>query len=295
MRIAIIGANGQLGTDLVRVFGEDPSFEAIPLTHKDLDVTVPETLKGLKELKPDVIINTAAYVRVDDAELYPEKAFAVNAVGALNVARIASEIGAINVYISTDYVFDGTKGEPYTEDDVPNPRNVYGASKLAGEILTRNYSSKHYIIRVASLYGKAGASGKGGNFIEWVIEKARKGEELKIVDDQLMSPTYTMDVARTLKEFLKIQPGFGVYHMVNDGFCSWYEFTRAIFEILGWDVEVKPIKSGELKRLARRPRFSALKNEKLENLGLKMPHWKEALGEYLKEKGYLQTFLEGQG
>ncbi|CAB50092.1 dTDP-4-dehydrorhamnose reductase [Pyrococcus abyssi] len=283
MRVAVIGANGQLGTDLVEVFGE----EAIPLTRKDLDVTDFESLKILKELKPEVIINTAAYVRVDDAELYPEEAFKVNAIGALNVARIANEIGAINVYISTDYVFDGAKGEPYTEEDIPNPINVYGASKYIGEIFTRNYSKKYYIIRVASLYGKAGARGKGGNFVEWVIKKANKGEELRIVNDQFMSPTYTKDVARTLRELLRLRPSFGVYHMVNEGYCSWYEFTRAIFEILGWDVRVKPINSSELKRLAKRPKFSALKNEKLEKIGLKMKHWKEALGEYLKEKGYL--------
>ncbi|NJE79469.1 dTDP-4-dehydrorhamnose reductase, partial [Thermococcus sp. GR4] len=207
--------------------------------------------------------------------------------GALNIARIASEIDAINVYISTDYVFDGEKGEPYTEDDVPNPINVYGASKYAGEIFTRNYSTKYYIIRVASLYGKAGASGKGGNFVEWIIEKAKRGEELRIVDDQFMSPTYTMDVARTLKKFLKIQPEWGVYHMVNEGYCSWYEFTKAIFEILGWDVEIKPIKPSELNRLARRPRFSALENKKLRGIGFKMPNWREGLREYLGEKGYL--------
>ncbi|ALM76383.1 dTDP-4-dehydrorhamnose reductase [Thermococcus barophilus] len=283
MRVAVIGANGQLGTDLVEVFGK----EAIPLTHKDLDVTDFESLKILKELKPDVIINTAAYVRVDDAELYPEKAFQVNAVGALNVAKIANEIDAVNVYISTDYVFDGTKGKPYIEEDVPNPINVYGLSKYAGEIFTKNYSGRYYIIRVASLYGKAGASGKGGNFVEFMIQKAKKGENIRVVKDMFMSPTYTKDVARTLKKFLELKPEFGVYHMVNEGYCSWYEFTRAIFEILGWDVEVKPIKSSELKRLAKRPQFSALKNEKLEKLGLKMRHWREALGEYLKEKGYL--------
>ncbi|MPW38618.1 dTDP-4-dehydrorhamnose reductase [Thermococcus sp. 101 C5] len=282
MRVAIIGANGQLGSDLVEVFGEDSSFEVIPLTHADLDVTVPETLEILKELKPDVIINTAAYVRVDDAELYPEKAFQVNAIGALNVARVTSEIDAVNVYISTDYVFDGTKGEPYTEEDIPNPLNVYGLSKYAGEIFTKNYSKRYYIIRVASLYGKVGARGKGGNFVEFMIQKARNKEELRVVDDMFMSPTYTKDVARTLKKFLELMPGFGVYHMVNEGFCSWYEFTKAIFEILGWEVDVKPIKSEELKRFAKRPQFSALKNEKLRRLNLKMRSWKEALTEYLK-------------
>ena len=283
MKVAIIGANGQLGTDLVEVFGE----EAIPLTHRDLDVTDFESLKILKELKPDVIINTAAYVRVDDAELYPDKAFAVNAIGALNVAKIANDLNSINIYISTDCVFDGTKGEPYTEKDTPNPINVYGVSKYAGEIFTRNYSKRYYIIRVASLYGKAGARGKGGNFVEWVIERAKRREELKIVSDQVMSPTYTKDVARTLKEFLELKPEFGVYHMVNGGHCSWYEFTRKIFEILGWDVKVKPIKSNELKRFARRPRFSALRNEKLEKLGLKMKRWEVALKEYLEQKGYV--------
>ena len=283
MKIAVIGANGQLGSDLVEVFGE----EAIPLTHKDLDVVDFESLKILKELKPDAIINTAAYVRVDDAELYPEKAFQVNAIGALNVAKIANEIDAINVYISTDYVFDGIKREHYTEEDNPNPLNVYGLSKYAGEIFTRNYSTKYYIIRVASLYGKAGASGKGGNFVEFMVQKAKNGEEIKVVDNMFMSPTYTKDVARMLKKFLELRPEFGVYHMVNEGYCSWYEFTKAIFEILGWEVEVKPIKSSELKRLAKRPQFSALKNKKLEELGLKMRLWREALGEYLGEKGYL--------
>ncbi|WP_297555936.1 dTDP-4-dehydrorhamnose reductase [Thermococcus sp.] len=287
MRVAVIGANGQLGTDIVEILKEDSSFEVIPLTHKDLDVTIPETLKVLKELKPDVIINTAAYVRVDDAELYPMKAFAVNAIGALNVARISREIGAINVYISTDYVFDGEKEEPYTEDDVPNPINVYGTSKYAGEIFTRNYSDKYYIIRVASLYGKAGAKGKGGNFVNWIIERARRDEELRIVDDQFMSPTYTMNVAKTLKEFLKLKPEFGVYHMVNKGYCSWYEFAKAVFEILGWDVELKPIKPSELNRLARRPKFSALENRELHKIGLKMPGWREGLKEYLNEKGWL--------
>jgi len=287
MRIAVIGANGQLGSDLVEVFGKD-GFEVVPLTHRDVDVTVPESLKVLEEIKPDVIINTAAYVRVDDAEIHPEKAFAVNAIGALNVARIAEGIGAINVYISTDYVFDGEKGSPYVEEDAPNPINVYGTSKLAGEIFTRNYSSRHYIIRVASLYGKAGASGKGGNFINWVIERARKGERLRVVDDQVMSPTHTLDVARTLAKLLKVQPEPGVYHVVNEGYCSWYEFTKAIFEILGWDVEVEPIKSSELKRLARRPRFSAMENKKLHNLGLRIENWGIALRGYLTHNYYLE-------
>jgi len=142
VKVAILGATGQLGSDLVETFGED----AIPLTRRDLDVTDPESFKILNELEPEVIINTAAYVRVDDAEVEVEKAFQVNAIGALNVAKACNELNAINVYISTDYVFDGAKGELYEEDDVPNPINVYGMSKYAGEVFTRNYSKKYYII-----------------------------------------------------------------------------------------------------------------------------------------------------
>jgi len=284
MKVAIIGANGQLGSDLVKAFGED----AIPLTHEDLDVTEFESLKILKDLKPDVIINTAAYHKTDECEENPEKTFLVNSVGARNVALISKEIGAINVYISTDYVFDGTKGEPYTEEDVPNPMNVYGISKYAGELLIKYITDKHYIIRVSSLFGVAGASGKGGNFVETMIKLAKAGREINVVNDIVMSPTYTRDAALAIKEILEKRLPYGIYHVTNDGFCTWYEFTRAIFEILGWDVEVKPIKASELKRLAKRPMFSALKNEKLEKLGLKMRHWRDALRDYLKEKGYIQ-------
>lgn len=234
MKVAILGANGQLGSDLVEVFGD----EAIPLTHQNLDVTDLESVKILYELKPEVVINTAAYVRVDEAEVEVEEAFRVNAMGALNVAKVCNELNAINEYISTDYVFDGIKGEPYEENDIPNPLNVYGLSKYAGELFTMNYSQRHYIVRVASLYGKAGASGKGGNFVEFMIQKAKNGEEFRVVDDQFMSSTYTKDVAVMFKKFLAMKLAFGVYHMVNDGTCNWYTFTRAIFKILGWDLDL---------------------------------------------------------
>jgi dTDP-4-dehydrorhamnose reductase len=281
MKVAIIGANGQLGSDLVEVFGE----EAIPLTHRDLDVTDLESLKILNELRPEVVINTAAYVRVDDAEVEVEKAFRVNSIGVLNVAKACDELNTVNVYIGTDYVFDGAKVAPYEEEDVPNPVNIYGLSKYAGEIFTRNYTRKHYVIRLASLYGHAGARGKGGNFVDFMIQRAKNGEEITVVDDSFMCPTYTKDVTVTLKRFLETEPAFGVYHMVNEGYCSWYEFTKEIFTILDMDVKVKTITSSELKRLARRPVFSALKNKKLEDLGLRMRNWKGALKDYLIEKG----------
>ncbi len=276
MQIAIIGANGQLGSALVDTFEN-----AIPLTHEDMDITKFDSLKILKKINPDVIINTAAYVRVDDAEIYPEKAFAVNSIGALNVAKIASEIDAVNIYISTDYVFDGKKGNPYTEVDLPNPINVYGLSKYAGEIFTQNYSKKYYIIRVASLYGRGGARGKGGNFVEWIINKAKRKEPLKIVNDQIMSPTYTVDVAKTLKKLIELEPEYGVYHMTNSGYCSWFEFAREILETINCNIPLEPITSSDLNRLAQRPPFSALQNAKLKKLGLQLPHWKVALKRFL--------------
>jgi len=287
VKVAIIGASGQLGSDLVKVFGE----EAFPLTRRELDVTNPESMKILNELMPEVIINTAAYVRVDDAEVEVEKAFQVNAIGALNIAKVCNELNAVNVYISTDYVFDGAKGAPYSENDIPNPINVYGLSKYTGEIFTRNYSKRYYIVRAASLYGKAGARGKGGNFVDFMIQRAKNGEEIRVVDDTFMSPTCTRDVSIMLKRLLDldlaIKPEFGVYHVVNEGYCNWYDFTREIFNILGWDAQnqITPIKSSELKRLARRPVFSALQNKKFDDIGLRMRDWKEALKDYLIEKG----------
>ena len=284
--IAVIGANGQLGSDIIKEF--EKTVEIIPLTHNDIEITDPESCRVLKETRPEIVINCAAYVRVDDCEIYPNQAFNVNAIGAYNIARVCEEMNAVNIYISTDYVFDGTKGKPYSENDFPNPINIYGLSKFAGEIATANYFSKHYIIRVASLYGVKGARGKGGNFVETIVEKAKKGEELRIVDDIIMSPTYTKEVAMALKKFIKTMPEFGIYHMVNEGYCSWFEFAKEILTLTNLNAEIKPVKSEEIKRLAKRPKFSALKNEKIEKLGINMRNWREALRDYLTEKGYLQ-------
>ncbi len=286
MKVLIIGSKGQLGTDLCQAL---QGVEIIPLTHADLEIANLDTVKNaFNEHQPDVVINTSAFVRVDDAEVEVEKAFQVNAIGALNVAKVCKELSAVNIYISTDYVFDGKKETPYLEDDTPNPINVYGLSKYAGELFTKNYSEKHYIIRVASLYGRAGAKGKGGNYVDFIIQKAKTKEEIKVVDEIFMNPTYTKDVSRMIYKLLKINPEFGVYHMVNEGYCSWYEFTKEIFSILGWEINITPIHSNKLNRLAKRPVFSALENNKLVKLGLSMRLWQEALKDYLIEKGWLK-------
>lgn len=288
MKIVIIGANGQLGFDLVRVFN-DTEHEVVSLTHADIDVTeLKSSEEILKTIQPEVIINCAAYVRVDDAEDFPDKAFAVNAIGARNVARISRDLDAILMHISTDYIFDGRKTQPYTEDDVPNPLNVYGNSKLAGEYFVRNNLERYYIIRSSSLFGAAGASGKGGNFVETMIKKARNGEEIRVVNDMVMSPTYTIEAARMIRDILLEKLPFGVYHAANRGYCSWYNFTRAIFKILDIDANLSPTKTNILQSEARRPMFSPLMSVKLKNYGLEMERWDAALKKYLIEKGYVK-------
>jgi len=284
MRIVVIGSTGQLGTDLMKVLGTD--HEVIGLTHSDIEATDYNSCLILKKFDPDVIINTAAFHKTDLCEDEPLKTFSVNALGAKNVAVISKEIDAACVFISTDYVFDGTKNEPYTEDDVPNPINTYGISKLAGELYTR-WNPKHYVVRVASLFGVAGASGKGGNFVETMIKKAKSGEVIRVVDDMWMSPTYTRDAATAIKKILELELPFGVYHVTNQGFCTWFQFAKEIFNQLDLNPVLEPIKTEELKMKAKRPRFSALKSIKLPKYGIHMREWKEALYDYLVEKGHL--------
>ncbi|MCZ7401596.1 MAG: dTDP-4-dehydrorhamnose reductase [Candidatus Methanoperedens sp.] len=287
MKITIIGANGQLGYDLVRTF-KDTVHEIVPLTHADIDVAdLSSSRKMLEKIQPDIVINCAAYVRVDDAEDFPDKAFAVNALGARNIALICKDMDADLVHLSTDYVFDGRKKNPYTEDDIPDPVDVYGTSKLAGEYFVKNIVENHYIIRSSSLFGIAGASGKGGNFVETMIKKARNNEEIKVVDDMIMSPTYTRDGAEMIRKILEKDLPFGVYHAANGGQCSWYEFAVAIFNILGMETNLSPTKTDIFRSKARRPMYTPLVNMKLNNYGLEMESWEVALRNYLIEKEYL--------
>jgi dTDP-4-dehydrorhamnose reductase len=284
MKIAIIGSTGQLGTDLVKILQNE--HEVIGLTHKDIEVSDYKSCLILKELKPEVIINTAAFHKTDQCEEEPLKTFSVNTIGAKNVATISKEINAITVYISTDYVFDGSKTEPYTEEDTPNPINTYGISKLAGEFYTKQ-NPKHYIIRVASLFGIAGASGKGGNFVETMIKKALNKEVINVVDDMWMSPTYTKDAALIIKKILEANIPYGIYHATNKGYCTWFQFAQEIFKLTGLTPIIKPIKTDQLQMKAKRPRFSALESIKLPKYGIQARRWEEALHEYLIEKGYL--------
>jgi len=284
MKITIIGSTGQLGTDLMKTLKHE--HEVKGLTHQDIEVTDYNTCLILKKHHPDVIINTAAFHKTDQCEEEPLKTFSVNAIGAKNIATISEEIEAITIFISTDYVFNGSKDTPYTEDDTPTPINTYGISKLAGELYTKQ-NPKHYILRLASLFGVAGASGKGGNFVETMITKAKKNEPINVVDDMWMSPTYTKDAATTIKKIIELKLPFGIYHATNQGYCTWFQFAKEIFKLSGLNPALTPIKTEQLKMKARRPRFSALKSIRLPKYGIQMREWKQALHDYLIEKEHI--------
>ena len=279
MKIGIIGSEGQLGYDLMNVFGSS----ALGFDIKDLDIRkFNRCQKLLKDL--DLVVNCAAYVKVDDCESNWQEALGVNALGARNVALACKQINAKLMYISTDFVFDGEKKDCYQEEDVPNPINVYGASKYLGEIFVKNCLSQHYIVRTSSLYGTRGAKGKGENFIDTITKSGKQGKCLEVVDDIYMSPTYTKDLAGMVGEIVENDLPFGIYHISNKGSCSWFEFAKNILKVSGINRQIKPIKSKDFAGRARRPKSTVLANTKIESLGFKMRTWEKALEEFIGER-----------
>ena len=288
MRTVVIGSSGQLGQDLMEALGDD----AVGLAHADIDVTDGVGVSRiLRDHRPDWVINTAAFHRVDDCELNPTLAFAVNATGAANVARAADEIGAGVVFYSTDYVFGGEgrpRHDPHTESSLPDPYNVYGISKLAGERMVMNANPRHLVIRSAGLYGTA-TSRKGWTFPELMVTKGRSDGWVKVVTDQALSPTYTHDLATTTKALME-QEARGLFHLTNEGECSWFEFAQATFDIAGVAVNMEPTTTLTGERRARRPPYSALASERLAATGVPpLRPWREALEHYLNAKGFIET------
>lgn len=287
MRIALLGANGQLGQDVDRVFSED-GHQVLRLGRSEMDALDSSLDLASKFENVDVIINCTAYTRVDDAEGNVGAAHAINAVFPTRLAQAAKQLGRPLVHYSTDYVFDGTSNTPYRESDPAKPINVYGLSKLAGEAGIEAYCEKALVLRVSSLFGIAGSSGKGGNFIETMIGLGRKGTPLKVVNDQRMAPTHTLDVARATLELLNKHSPYGLYHASGTGACTWYEFAKCIFELTGIGASVEPIPASSYKTPARRPTMSVLDNRKLASL-CTMPHWSESLASYLRLKNHLSS------
>jgi len=283
-RILVIGAKGMLGKDLVKILrtssavGQDMGWEVLEWDIDEIDIQEEDsTVTQIENIRPDVVINLAAYTDVDGCESREEKAFAVNAEGMRHVALGALRCHAKVVYLSTDYIFDGKKREPYLEDDPPHPLSVYGRSKLKGERYLRDMVEDAVVVRTQWLYGKYGK-----NFVTSILRQGREKKVLSIVDDQVGSPTYTIDLSRAIS--VLIQRGLrGVFHVANSDRCTWYAFGQEILKLSGMGgVKVVPISSEELGRPAIRPSYSVLSTEKLKReTGVSLRPWAEALKEYL--------------
>jgi len=282
MTTLVIGAGGQLATELQEAFKDR---RLVALRHTDLEVTDrAQVREAFDTYRPDLVLNTAAYHRVDECEDFPERAFAVNAVAIRNLAIAAKEIGAVVVHFSTDYVFDGRLRCPYREIDLPGPLSVYAASKLAGEYFVRAILERYFVIRTCGLYGNAGSREKGGNFVEMMLRLATEGREIRVVGDQVLTPTSARELARKTRQLVETGQ-YGLYHITNDGECSWYQFAQAIFELAGLRPRLSETTSAAYGSRANRPAYSVLDNAKLRSLGLDdLRDWREALKEYLANR-----------
>ncbi|MEK9132539.1 MAG: dTDP-4-dehydrorhamnose reductase [Patescibacteria group bacterium] len=273
MRILLLGKNGMLGQALFNELVQDNDVHGY--SHADCDITNPKKLeKVIKDMRPEVVINATGYTQVDKAEIEKDAAFAVNAVAVGHLCKILAKTAVPLVHFSTDYVFDGTKTGGYEESDPMSPISIYGASKAEGEKEILNNLKNFFLIRTAWLYGSGGR-----NFVDAMIGLSSRKQPIKVVNDQFGNPTLTTDLANAISRLLKTK-NYGIYHLVNDGSCSWYDFTLEIFHQLGLPQEVIPITSEELARPAKRPKNSILINSKFP----KLRPWKEALSQYLEHK-----------
>jgi dTDP-4-dehydrorhamnose reductase len=283
LKVLLLGANGQLGTDLRRVFNFRGD-QVNPLTRKDLDVRHRDAVFArIAEAQPDVVVNTAAFHNVELCEEQPADSFEMNATGARTLAQACDRTGCALVHFSTDFVFDGRKRKPYTEEDLPCPLSVYAASKLSGEHLIASVFERYFIVRTCGLYGVTGSKGRGGNFVEKMLTKATAGQAIRVVDDQVLTPTYTADLAEAVASLVKTGQ-YGLYHITNEGECSWYTFAREIFELEGTKADLAPISSREFSSPVRRPPYSVLSKNKLKALGICMPVWQDGLARYLRAR-----------
>lgn len=291
MKIVVTGATGQLGTEVVSALAGE-QVDAFGRLELDLcDFVYSRT--RISGIRPDAVVNAAAFTRVDDCENEPERAFWVNTYAVRNLAQVCADVGCVLVHVSTDYVFDGMKTTPYTEDDPPNPLSVYGTSKLAGEYFVRTLVPRHYVIRTSGLYGKAGAASRRGNFVETMLRLADEKQPIRVVDGHVLTPSWARDVARKIIDLLRTDR-FGLYHVTNAGHCSWFDFARAIFALAGVTPHVLPATTDATG--ARRPRYSVLAHARLAAMGADdLPSWQEALAAYLRERGRLASPATGRG
>ena len=279
MKIILLGAKGQLGKEFRNFLLGKEDVELYSFSHNELDILdLRKLINKFQEISPNVVINCAAYTKVDQAEKEQALAYQVNVIGAKNVSFASFKVNAKVIYFSTDYVFDGMKGEPYNEFDKPNPISVYGKSKLFGETYTKEHNPNHLILRISWLYGI-----NGSNFVKTIIRLAKEKGELRVVNDQIGIPTYTLDVVRQTWKLIQ-EDSVGLYHSSNFGQTTWFEFAKRIIEKLNLNSKVVPIKTEEFPSLAKRPKFSVLENYllELENKNI-MRKWEEAFDEFVEK------------
>ena len=283
MKILITGSKGQLGLELVKQLKIKGLYKIIDTDRDELDIVdIDNVNEVILSNKPDVVINCAAHTAVDLCETDIENAYKINAIGPRNLAIACEKINAKFVQVSTDYVFDGNIDRPYREDDNTCPNSIYGSSKLMGENFTKEFCSRHFIVRTAWLYGN------GNNFVRTMLKLPGTNKEINVVNDQFGSPTSTVDLAKAIIELIHTEH-YGTYHGTCEGKCSWYDFAQKIFDIRNIDIKVNPVTSEEYKRAASRPAYSVLDNFMLKLVGLNsFRNWEDALIEYLNE----ETFLE---
>jgi dTDP-4-dehydrorhamnose reductase len=277
LKVLVAGASGQLGQALVKQLGERLVWSG---GREDLDVTdAAAVFARLQAVRPDVVVNASAYNKVDAAQDDPESAFLANAVGPVNLARACAELGARFVHVSTDYVFDGTKTAPYLEDDVPRPRSVYGLSKRAGELNVLSLGQAALIVRTSGVLGAGGSRAKGGSFVERILDRARRGEALRVVNDQVFAPTYAPDLAAALLALVEAGTQ-GIVHVTNTGSCTWHALAQQALREAGLPATVEPIASTDLGLKAPRPPYSVLSTTRYRSLGLPaLRPWQDALAE----------------
>jgi dTDP-4-dehydrorhamnose reductase len=284
MKFAVIGAAGQLGRDLCPRLAGD----VLPLDRTRADLTNPDLLRAtLTEPRPDAVVNCAAYNFVDKAESEAEAAFAVNAWGVRQLARVCRQLDCTLVHFSTDYVFglDARRSTPYQVTDAPGPLSVYAMSKLAGEYAVRAECPKHFVIRTCGLYGVWGSGGKGGNFVETMLRIAGQGKPLRVVNDQHCTPSYAADVAAATVALIA-SGQYGLYHVTNSGATTWYELAKTAIELAGINADLTPIPTSEYPTPARRPPYSVLALGALSAAGVATPRpWRDAVAAYMKERG----------
>lgn len=282
MKVAVIGANGQLGTDVCEVFAS--KHEMVPLTHQEIEIgDIDNVKKVLGEIKPDAVICTAAAHNVPKCELEPDVAFKINGIGSLNLAKVSNDLGFKLVQYSTDYVFDGRKQQPYTETDAVFPQSVYAITKYAGEQFILNYSTRHFVIRVSGIYGKIPCRAKGGNFISTMVKLSNEKPEVRVVKDEILTPTPTREIAKNTLSLIESE-AYDLYHMTCEGEVSWYEFARTIFDTLQLKTPLFEASVKDFPLVVKRPFYSVLENHNLKKINLnQMPHWKDALINFLRE------------